>query len=164
MNAIDLIREKVAYNEWANRKVIEWLREHPEEVYEKEVISGFPSINKLIHHIMETEKYYFAILREETEEYEKRMPTEKIFEELLQIDKDLLAWLVLQPTDMMDKTISLKRSPFIETYSTATILTHLLNHSTYHRGQLVAFRHQLGMSIPPKTDYYRYFIALSQNQ
>lgn len=162
MNAWDLCKEKVAYNQWANRAVVEWLQQQASDLYEEKVVSSFPTINKLMHHIMEAEKYYFSILQKREEEYEKVMSTEKICTELLKIDENLLGWLSVQDPEVMDETISLKRSPFIETYSTATILTHMVNHSTYHRGQLVALRHQLGMSDAPKTDYYRYLIAQSQ--
>ena len=159
MNAYDLIKEKLAYNQWANLQVVEWLQQHPAALYEEKVVSSFPTINKVMQHIMETEKYYFSILREEQESYQEVMDTEEVFAELLDIDKNLLAWLQLQKPGIMDQTISLQRSPYIETYSTATIIIHLINHSTYHRGQLIAFRHQLNMALPPKVDYYRYFIA-----
>ena len=158
MTVLDLIKEKVAYNQWANQKVIEWLQQQPTALYEKKVVSSFPNINKLMQHTMEAEKYYFSILRKREEQYEELMTTEKIFEELQTIDKDLLVWLSGQSSDAMAQTISLKRSPFVETYAVATLITHLVNHSTYHRGQLVALRHQLGMSDAPKVDYYRYFI------
>jgi len=162
MDAFDLIKDKLAYNQWANQQVMEWLKEQPAAVYEKKVASSFPTINKLMHHLMEAEKYYFSILRQEEETYEKEMATDKIFEELLKIDQALLDWGLAQNSGTMDQVISLKRSPFVETYSIATLLTHVVNHSTYHRGQLLALRRPLGLTEAPRVDYYRYFIALSQ--
>ena len=159
MTAFDLVKEKVAYHQWANHQTIEWLRQHPVDLPEKKVVSSFPSINKLLHHMLEAEKYYFSILRQQEEVYEETMTTEAIYEELLEVDKVLLAWLLRQNAGIMDEIISLKRSPFVERYSVATLITHLVNHTTYHRGQLVALRHQLGMSTAPKVDYYRYFIT-----
>ena len=162
MNAINLIQEKLAYNQWANQSTVEWLQQQAPGLYEKQVISSFPTINKLMHHMMEAQKYYFSILREEEETYEEEMETKIVFEELAKIDRELISWLSRQPIDTLDKIISLKRSPFVETYTVATLLTHMVNHSTYHRGQLIALRHQLGMSEAPKVDYYRYFIAQMQ--
>ena len=161
MNTIDFIREKAAYNQWANHRIIEWLQQQSEALYEIKVISSFPTINKLLLHIMETEKYYFSIILQKEESYPKEMRTDKIFDQLKKIDLSILHWLSLQEDVDINKTISLKRSPFVETYTIATIITHLINHSTYHRGQLVALRHQLGMSDAPKTDYYRFMIARS---
>lgn len=159
MDAFNLIKEKVSYNQWANLKIVDWLRQQPVGLYDKNVISSFSSIRKLMQHIMEAEKYYFAVLQAKSENYKDDLSSEQIFEELLRIDRALLEWLLSLPETDMGKTYSLKRSPFVETYSTATLITHLINHTTYHRGQLVSLRHQLGMSVPPKTDYYRYFIA-----
>ena len=162
MNAINLIQEKLAYNQWANQSTVEWLQQQAPGLYEKQVISSFPTINKLMHHMMEAQKYYFSILREEEETYEEEIETKIVFEELAKIDRELISWLSSQPIDTIDKIISLKRSPFVEAYTVATLLTHMVNHSTYHRGQLIALRHQLGMSEAPKVDYYRYFIAQMQ--
>ena len=159
MNALGLLTEKIAYNRWANQLVVEWLHQQPADLYEKEVASSFPTINKLLHHIMEAEKYYFSLLRQEEETYDLTMETHKVFEELVRIDQELLEWVLSQEADEMGKEISLQRSPVMETYTVATLLTHLVNHSTYHRGQLIALRHQLEMTQAPKVDYYRYFIA-----
>jgi len=159
MNVFDLIAEKVAYNQWANQKLIEWLQQQPSELFEKEVVSSFASVNKLIHHIMGAQKYYFSILQDKEVSYEKVMTTEKIFRELLKMDEEFLAWLLLQNPVFVNQTFSLKRSPIVETYTTATLITHVVNHSTYHRGQLLALRHQLNLSDAPKTDYYRFIIA-----
>ncbi|MBX2876219.1 MAG: DinB family protein [Saprospiraceae bacterium] len=162
MTAFDLIKDKIGYNQWANQVLIEWLKQQPEALYEERVISSFSSINKLMHHIMEAEKYYLSILRQQEESYEKHMTTEAIFEEIRRIDQMLISWHDAESAKSMERIISLKRSPFVEKYTAATLITHLLNHSNYHRGQLLALRHQLGMSDAPQIDYYRYFIAQSR--
>ena len=107
---------------------------------------------------MEAQKYYFSVLLEEKKDYEEEMNTEAVSEELLSVDSQMVNWISQQTPEKMRKTIHLKRSPFLETYSTATVLTHMVNHSTYHRGQLLALRQQMGMSTAPKLDYYRFFI------
>ncbi|MCI4671842.1 MAG: DUF664 domain-containing protein [Bacteroidia bacterium] len=161
MDALDLIKEKLAYNQWANQLVVDWIRNEPKELYQKEVVSSFTSIQKLLKHMMETEKYYFSLIRKTEEEYPEGIPTEGILEELLEINQNILGWLSNQSVEDVLRTISIKRSPMVEHYTTVALLTHLVNHSTYHRGQLLALRHQLGMSSPPKLDYYRYLISLS---
>lgn len=159
MTAFDLLRDKIAYNQWANQVLIEWLKQQPDALYEEEVSSSFPSINKLMHHIMEAEKYYLSILSQMQPEYEQHMTTKAIFEELTRIDQELISWQDAQSEEGMERIISLKRSPVVEKYTVATLITHVLNHSTYHRGQVIALRHQLGLSAAPRIDYYRYFIA-----
>ncbi|MEO0896812.1 MAG: DinB family protein [Bacteroidota bacterium] len=159
MTALEIITEKVAANQWANRQVLEWLHQQEEDVWDKDVVSSFSTINKLMHHVMEASKYYLSILTGSSETYEKEMPSSKIEEELRIVDQKLVDWLSEQTVDDMAREISLKRSPFVERYTVATLITHMLNHNTYHRGQLVALRHQLGMSDAPKTDHYRFVIS-----
>ena len=158
MDAYDLITDKIKYNQWANEMLIQWLEEQPAELLLQEVQSSFPTINKLLHHIMDAETYYLSILQGNEEEYVDKLPTDKILTQLKDVDQRLLIWTLGQLPTAMDKEISLKRSPIVETYTVATLLTHMINHTTYHRGQIVAMRHQLGMTVPPRTDYYRYFI------
>lgn len=159
MTAYQLLSQKVSYNKWANQLMIHWLKEQSNALYKTQVFSSFPNINKCIHHIMEAKKYYLSILLGIEEQYESDMEIENIFEELLDIDSKLVAWLSLQNEEDVNRIIKIKRSPVLETYSVAEIITHMINHSTYHRGQLIALRHQLDMSEAPKTDYYRYLIA-----
>ncbi|MEL6194549.1 MAG: DinB family protein [Bacteroidota bacterium] len=159
MDAYDLIKEKISYNQWANKALIGWLKDQSEEVYEKEISSSFPSLNKVFHHLLDAQLYYFSILTKAEGTYEKDLSTKVIFDQLLEVDGLLVDWIQSRSAEWMDEEISLKRSPFVETYSVATLITHLLNHSTYHRGQIVAMRYQLGIDAPPRTDYYRYIIA-----
>ena len=114
--------------------------------------------------MMEAQTYYLSILKGTEGVYTEALPTEKIFIQLIEVDEQLLTWFLNQNSGLMDKMISLKRSPVVETYTVATLITHMLNHNTYHRGQIIAMRHQLDIPQPPKTDYYRYFIAMTINK
>jgi uncharacterized damage-inducible protein DinB len=163
MDAYDLMTEKIKYNQWANSSLISWLKDQPVEVHEHDVKSSFPNVNKLLHHMMDAQTYYLSILQVTEGNYEEELPTDKVFDQLIELDKQLVAWFSNKKAGLLDQKISLKRSPVVETYTVATLITHMINHSTYHRGQLVAMRHQLGISEPPKTDYYRYFIYSGSN-
>ncbi len=160
MHVYDLLQEKIQYNQWANSSMVDWLREQSADLYTQEVLSSFPSLNKVLHHMVDAETYYLSILTGQEAAYKDELSTDTLFTQLLSVDEQLLTWFLNQDSTSVDKEISLKRSPFVETYTVATLITHLINHSTYHRGQVVAMRHQLGIPAPPKLDYYRYFIAL----
>jgi uncharacterized damage-inducible protein DinB len=55
--------------------------------------------------------------------------------------------------------VSFKGDPF--TYPLGETLTHLVNHGTYHRGQIATLLRQLGKS-PATTDYSRYLAVLAK--
>lgn len=46
------------------------------------------------------------------------------------------------------------------TYSLRHMLQHVVNHSTYHRGQVAGMLRQVG-ATPPATDYLLYFDAVA---
>ena len=157
MEAYQLLKDKLEYNQWANTRMMDWLKTQQHYLLNEGVKSGFKNINKAIHHILEAQTYYFSILTEKEATYYSELPTLRIFELLSQLDEDLLNWYTDQDNASLDQVIAIKRSPYEEKYSLATILMHLCNHSTYHRGQIIDLRHQLDMVKPPKTDYYWMF-------
>ncbi|MEM9834013.1 MAG: DinB family protein [Bacteroidota bacterium] len=157
MSAYQLIEDKIRYNQWANQRILDWLKPKSSHLLLEPVQSSFTSLNKVIHHIMEAETYYLSILEGTEGRYYEELPTEEIFQKLLAVDQRLLSWYIGQTSEVVDKIISLKRSPHEERYSVATLITHIVNHTTYHRGQIVGMRHQIGITEPPKTDYYWMF-------
>ena len=157
MDAYQLIEDKIRYNQWANQVIVEWLKEQPEHLLHERIESSFPSFNETLHHMMEAETYYFSILKGDVGEYFDELPTEQIFKKLLAVDLQLLVWFLKQEPGIVSKVISLKRSPYEEQYNVATLISHMVNHGTYHRGQIIAAHRQLGLSMPPKTDYYWMF-------
>jgi uncharacterized damage-inducible protein DinB len=59
-----------------------------------------------------------------------------------------------------DRRISYENPPGTTwTYTLGEMLQHLINHSTYHRGQIVGLLRQLG-ATPPTTDYLVYIDEL----
>ena len=158
MTAYQIIEEKIRYNQWANKAISKWLQEQKAELMYRTVLSGFPSLNKMLHHLMEAEVYYFSLLAGVEARYYKNLSTEEILVQLSEVNEQLFQWYFQEKPEVVSSIVSIKRSPFEERYTVASLITHLVNHSTYHRGQLVAMRHQLGISTSPKTDYYRMFI------
>lgn len=157
MNTYQLIEDKISYNQWANQRLVNWLKSEASHLFVKTVQSSFNSLNKVFHHIMEAETYYLSIIQNKPGKYFEELPTAQVFKKLLTLDEQLLAWYLNQETNIVEQVITLKRSPHEESYTVATLICHIVNHGTYHRGQVVAMRHQLGIKEPPKTDYYWMF-------
>jgi uncharacterized damage-inducible protein DinB len=157
MTAYQLIEDKVRYHQWANQKMINWLEGCADDLLLASVIGSFASLNKLLHHMLEAETYYLSILTGTKGVYYDELSSRQIFSALSEVDEKLLAWLFSQDPEVVANRILLKRSAHEEQYTVATLILHIVNHGSYHRGQIVDFRHQLGISDPPKTDYYWMF-------
>ena len=154
MDAYQLLEEKIEYNQWANEAIVSWLKGQPGHLLHLPIQSSFQSMNKVLHHIMESETYYLSILTGREAEYPKELPNHEIFTRFLEVDRHLLNWFKVQAPSFLDNEIKIKRSPYEECYTVATIISHVLNHSTFHRGQVVAARQELTLPPPPKTDFY----------
>jgi uncharacterized damage-inducible protein DinB len=83
--------------------------------------------------------------------------------------------LILQTSSDFIKTIVQKEEDFFDTHkkymtmsygetsqSVYDMLHHCMNHSTYHRGQVIMMLRQLGFENPPHLDFMFWKIQLSK--
>lgn len=152
------------YNLWANTSMMDWLSRHDKKLMDQEVSSSFPTINKTIAHMWFAEHIWLSRLKDQPFKSLEALAGEgdfdfvsqgllqesALFVELLNIDKQ---------TDT-ERLITYYREDEKYQNSFANITHHIMNHSTYHRGQLVTMARSLGCTHPPKTDYLQYIREL----
>jgi uncharacterized damage-inducible protein DinB len=74
-----------------------------------------------------------------------------------ELDQERRLFLATISNEKLESTFSyVNRKEERWEYSYLHAMQHALNHSTYHRGQVVTFLRQLG-KIPPNTDLLVYF-------
>jgi uncharacterized damage-inducible protein DinB len=140
----------LAFNQWANKRVIDFVNES--NLKEGEII-------KLISHILNAEHVWHVRVTG-NKELERDLWSVFQIEELWhQVDDISLLWKnYLEALDEKDfyKEFSYQTSkgePFTNTFE--DIFAHLINHATYHRGQIAKLIRQRGV-VPPNTDYINY--------
>ena len=148
MNTVEHLRQLFAYNDWANRRLIVALKDSPSE-----------KSRKILAHLLVTEQEYFARLygkdstgfnfwrnltledcgalaRETSEKYEKLL---RRFDE-----------------EGLDIAAKYKTSEGVAQENTCReLLTHVLFHSSIHRGNIILKLREEGFT-PPKIDYIIY--------
>ena len=153
-----LLKDYTTYNLWANRLMVDWFRKKPAGLMTREVPSSFPSIHKTLLHIWGAEKVWIERLNGDSParfltEYFTGA-TEEVFGGLLACSeqfRDLVA--------DKDAAYFAGHSSYVHingnayTQNRAQMILHCMQHSTYHRGQLVTIARGLGLSDPPSTDY-----------
>ncbi len=161
MQTTDHLRDCTAYNIWANKMMAAWLENQSADIFDAEVENSFPSLKKTVFHIYGAEFLWHLRLNGNSPSvFPSADPNESahsIFGKLLESSlalSDLLtdkneAW-----TDGIFDYKNLAGEAFSSTRRDA--LHHVLNHSTYHRGQLVTMGRQLGIQKPPSTDFLFY--------
>jgi|GEM_PF-225048 len=159
------LQDLAAYNCWAITRLTDWLKSKPAVLMEAIAASSFPGIKATLLHIREVEREWMGHLQQRPE--------------LLQqgIDDNLntvLNSLVEQAAEFNEYVQSLTEEEvqedcycklwFSETICRPRfeIIQHCLNHSTYHRGQVVTMGHQLGLKDAPMTDYMFYVLKVKE--
>lgn len=154
----ELLRQFAAYNTWANQKLCEVILSLPPELHTKELLSSFTSLHETLLHMWGAEGIWWQRIRLQENVVSPAAnfsgSTQDVVNALLMQNRQ---WemFVNNATDMaLDHVFSyysLKKENFKQ--PTYQVLLHIMNHNTYHRGQLVSMLRQLGVQKIPQTDY-----------
>jgi uncharacterized damage-inducible protein DinB len=155
-----LMKNYAGYNLWANATLINWLRTKPADVLAKEVPSSFNTIQATIVHIWKTQRYWLSVIkRSEPDGFDEFTGTlEDAFKGLVE-QSDLFADYVNTMTDEAIEESTLVVSPWFQCdFQNFEYIMQVMNHSTYHRGQIITIGRNLGFTDAPMTDYNFYNI------
>lgn len=153
------------YHLWANKLVYKHLKELPENVCFQEVKSVFPTLYDTLLHMYQTDFIYLYAIKGESFEkivaavnQLKEENPERSFEKLeksyLQLGDKYREFI--NSLENLHAIISISHPSFgTLTTSYNEILQHVVNHGTYHRGNITAILRQLGYKGVP-TDYIFY--------
>jgi len=149
------------YNLWANTRIVSVLRDTDTGLLEKEIVSSFPSIRKTLLHICDGQLVWLNRLNGisppsfPSESFTGNM--EAVFERLLESSKALDVFIAHQPASYFKQKLEYKTFAFGEATSVASdMIHHCLNHSTFHRGQLVTMGRQIGITKFQPMDYIHF--------
>ncbi len=127
----------------------------------QETPSSFPTIRQTLLHIWDVESSWLEDLM--------GLPNTASLEEVfVGSSQELFAGLLgksiefevfvqnLLPAELEATCTYPRYDGTLESRTRFEIIQHCMNHSTYHRGQLVTMARQLGLTDPPQTDYIKY--------
>src|SRR5438094_7802044 len=138
-----------AYDRWANTKVLDACRKLTAEQYAAEPVPGWSSVRSTISHIALATEFNLRALAGDPDD---RIPTEA---ELVTVD-DVARLLErayrrfeeLRPTltpERLNTVLALRPPGFTATLPRWAMLRHIVNHSTYHRGQVTSKLKRFGI-------------------
>lgn len=150
---IDEIRRLYAYNRWANHRILDAAGKLDPESWTVDLGSSFPSIQATLAHILAAEWIWLS-------RWQGTSPTglppswnlstlEEIRARWADVEnarEELLAALTDEDLDKAIAYRNLKGEPLMNTMG--EMLRHVVNHSTYHRGQVVTMLRQIGAEAP----------------
>jgi uncharacterized damage-inducible protein DinB len=158
----DYFIELSEYNIWANNTVCNWLEKISDEQWRQPVVSSFNSIYETILHVASAEELLVARLKR----YSKLEVLTKTFKgskkDLIKVWKEISLgikkFIEDMPDDLLQQKLSFKNTKGIE-YNLPyyQLLAHIVNHSAYHRGQVVTMLRQVGYTDITSIDMVTYF-------
>ncbi len=152
-----LIKKSASYNLWANSQLVGFLRTKPKSDLDIEVPSSFSSLRKTLYHIHSTEVFWLSVVQESVfTPPSEDMTISELLDATLTTSEELLSFIISLSDEEIQKEV-LFSSPWAEsTRSRFDFIHHVINHSTYHRGQLITIGRNLGYADAPMTDYNFY--------
>ncbi|WHY87149.1 DinB family protein [Neobacillus novalis] len=161
------------YHVWANKRVFNHLKELPSEVYQQEVKSVFSSLEQVVIHLFKTDVVWLCAMSDKNYEeiqqiigkYSAEMEN-KTLEEMeskyLKFSEQYIDFLSSHEDLNANKTLKHPAFGQLET-RISELAQHVVNHGTYHRGNITAMLRQLGYP-GPSTDYIFYLYEKQGNQ
>ncbi|TDW46077.1 putative damage-inducible protein DinB [Flavobacterium sp. 270] len=164
MSLQKLMTNYANYNVWVNQQFVNWLSAKSDELLNQEVPSSYSSIAKTLLHIWETEEYWYSVIAETTFERNENvnLSTKEIFEGLLQSSTKLAERIKSLSEEQLFKEIKIENPWFQCELPLSEYLLQVVNHGTYHRGQIVTIGRNIGITDASNTDYNFYNVVKNQ--
>jgi uncharacterized damage-inducible protein DinB len=158
---LDEIRDLYRYTDWADERVLGCLRPLPVATLTRELGGSFPTLRRTLAHVISGQWVWL-------ERWEGRIPKQPpgwlpdaeldVLEAALRdVQARRHAWLEQLPPEALTRTLEfhfMNGTP--GAFVMADLLMHVVNHSTFHRGQLVTLLRQAGATGLPATDFTEY--------
>jgi uncharacterized damage-inducible protein DinB len=157
------ILKYLEYNVWANQVLIDYLNTKPTEQLEQEIVSSFPSIRKTLLHIWDAEVMWQMRLKgTPVAEFPSKSfvgDMQAIFDNLIKSSSDFVILAEAEKEDFLTKVHTYMTMSYGETSQNSyDMMHHCINHSTYHRGQIMTMLRQLGYTDLPHLDFMLFLI------
>jgi len=153
--------EIVKYNLWANSKIIEMLQNSDKSIFEKEIINSFPSIKKTLFHILDAQVvWYFRVSKIPFDFIPSMKLEDSSFDYFSEMINNCEAWVNFVEESSESKINSICEYNNLNgeemKIPVFKIIHHCMNHSTYHRGQIITMAKQMEVKELVSTDYLFY--------
>ena len=158
---VEDIFDLYGYNDWANARVRTSIQNLTQEAYERELSTSFGSVKGTVIHLVSAQWVWLKRWKGQVPE----LPLSNEFFESpeltncrwAEVDQDLSNFVAVLDGQKLQQTITYTN---IQGKSISNLLwqamLHVVNHSSYHRGQVASLLRQVQL-IPQSTDLIRYY-------
>lgn len=142
------------YNIWANNRLITDLSAQEDQLLTKELVGSFTTIRATILHMWFAETGWLSRLHGNGWDAQKVEEFDGTNEELfIAWKRSAEAFKEFTLTADLEKEVQFTHKEVAYSIPTREIIQTVLNHGSYHRGQVVMMMRQLGIDQIRQTDY-----------
>lgn len=156
---------RYSYHQWANDRLFSHLEKLPAEVYNQQIESVFPSVAEVVAHIYQVDGMWLSVMSGDTLEQTfkhigiiKEQLSEKNLNHLKGLFSELSAryHAFFSGQKDLDRKIEIEHPKYGKyIVRISDLVEHVVNHGTYHRGNITAMLRQQGHAGVP-TDFVFY--------
>lgn len=157
MNSTKTLTDLVSYNVWANQQIANWLLSNDLEKMTTPCRSSFPTILKTIHHTWDAQIFYLTIMKNLPFSKDWDNTTEGAISGFVKHSEEFMEHVQQMTANEFDEYRLVKASMLEGEFQQHELIQHCMNHSTFHRGQIITMGHQIGLSKAPRSDFFFYF-------
>lgn len=160
-----LLGDYVLANKWAIEILINWLRTKPAAALEQEISSSFPSIRETLVHIWDTERFWLSVIKQVPAPESFRHTgfhgtLDEVLDGIVETSRQFAEYVTDLTDEELCETVTFY-TPWVEgSKKRYEFIQHCMNHSTYHRGQVVTIGHHVGFHDAPMTDFSFYLLRV----
>jgi uncharacterized damage-inducible protein DinB len=152
------LRDLARYHVWANERLLQATDALEPDALDREMASSFSTLRKTWYHIWDAEYVWMKRLQGLSF---MPLPSQSLEAEsgsfslpLLSCSTELSQWVVSRADAWFAQRCAYPGPQGLNYFHpNGVIVQHVLNHSSYHRGQVVTFLRHHGAESVPSTDY-----------
>jgi uncharacterized damage-inducible protein DinB len=150
MSLKNLISNYAAFNEWANTEIVTWLKTLNKELLYKKTTSSYPSIDYTLQHILRGQKFWLLFITGQNTSnfnwavYEGEV--ERIMEELIESSAEMKKVYSSFSEQELLEVLYLDVPWAKNSRSRYDYIVHIINHGSFHRGQIVTMARSIGIT------------------
>ena len=146
------------YNRWAHERCLDATADLSDDQYSEKLVGSFPSLRGTLEHLLATEVVWLSRWEGhslgDAPDYggcKDVTSLRSLWNSFWHRQRSFLE--ALNEEDLLQLVAIRTRSGIETVQPLGDTLVHVVNHSTYHRGQIATQIRQLG-ATPPSTDYF----------
>ena len=152
------------YNHWSNEVLAGWLKSVDEQLLYREIKSSFPGIDLTLQHMIHAQNFWHAVIsNSDINSLDEEVRTGSV--------DQVIAGLLNGSQNLVDLVRSLDDDDLMSKVSTPAMtkmkfefVLHVINHNSYHRGQIITIARSLDVTDNfPNTDYDTYLWTRENN-